>query len=130
MPVLPVTCPTARTRPTTCRPKCNRPAANAFPDVRPGTHPPSTHRTGPDARPDAFAHPARRPRRGLQVAALRGSHRGPGARTLDRRSEEHTSELQSLRRISHAVFCLKKKNRIVLTIQWYPYLAIKVRRAI
>src|SRR3546814_14540293 len=30
-------------------------------------------------------------------------------RTL-RRSEEHTSELQSLMRISYAVFCLKKKN--------------------
>src|SRR3546814_2111057 len=27
-----------------------------------------------------------------------------------RRSEEHTSELQSLMRISYAVFCLKKKN--------------------
>src|SRR3546814_1981952 len=29
-----------------------------------------------------------------------------------RRSEEHTSELQSLMRISYAVFCLKKKNKI------------------
>src|SRR3546814_8713971 len=29
---------------------------------------------------------------------------------LPRRSEEHTSELQSLMRISYAVFCLKKKN--------------------
>src|SRR3546814_4297631 len=28
------------------------------------------------------------------------------------RSEEHTSELQSLMRISYAVFCLKKKNEI------------------
>src|SRR3546814_9901558 len=28
-----------------------------------------------------------------------------------RRSEEHTSELQSLMRISYAVFCLKKKKR-------------------
>src|SRR3546814_3814997 len=28
-----------------------------------------------------------------------------------RRSEEHTSELQSLLRISYAVFCLKKKNK-------------------
>src|SRR3546814_7635725 len=28
----------------------------------------------------------------------------------ERRSEEHTSELQSLMRISYAVFCLKKKN--------------------
>src|SRR3546814_3799049 len=31
--------------------------------------------------------------------------------TADRRSEEHTSELQSLMRISYAVFCLKKKKR-------------------
>src|SRR3546814_2171655 len=30
---------------------------------------------------------------------------------LEMRSEEHTSELQSLMRISYAVFCLKKKNR-------------------
>src|SRR3546814_4447407 len=29
------------------------------------------------------------------------------------RSEEHTSELQSLMRISYAVFCLKKKNRML-----------------
>src|SRR3546814_2098350 len=29
------------------------------------------------------------------------------------RSEEHTSELQSLMRISYAVFCLKKKNHII-----------------
>src|SRR3546814_1677674 len=28
------------------------------------------------------------------------------------RSEEHTSELQSLMRISYAVFCLKKKNKV------------------
>src|SRR3546814_3439869 len=31
-------------------------------------------------------------------------------RALTTRSEEHTSELQSLMRISYAVFCLKKKN--------------------
>src|SRR3546814_9945102 len=31
-------------------------------------------------------------------------------RHLFKRSEEHTSELQSLMRISYAVFCLKKKN--------------------
>src|SRR3546814_4518794 len=30
---------------------------------------------------------------------------------LTRRSEEHTSELQSLMRISYAVFCLKKKKK-------------------
>src|SRR3546814_5524870 len=33
------------------------------------------------------------------------------------RSEEHTSELQSLMRISYAVFCLKKKNNITQIIQ-------------
>src|SRR3546814_4207799 len=32
--------------------------------------------------------------------------------TYARRSEEHTSELQSLMRISYAVFCLKKKKKI------------------
>src|SRR3546814_9805623 len=31
--------------------------------------------------------------------------------SIDTRSEEHTSELQSLMRISYAVFCLKKKNQ-------------------
>src|SRR3546814_8434210 len=35
--------------------------------------------------------------------------RNAGREELDR-SEEHTSELQSLMRISYAVFCLKKKN--------------------
>src|SRR3546814_17678307 len=30
---------------------------------------------------------------------------------IGKRSEEHTSELQSLMRISYAVFCLKKKNK-------------------
>src|SRR3546814_7322227 len=33
------------------------------------------------------------------------------------RSEEHTSELQSLMRISYAVFCLKKQNKIHITQQ-------------
>src|SRR3546814_5820681 len=34
----------------------------------------------------------------------------------DQRSEEHTSELQSLMRISYAVFCLQKKKNINTTI--------------
>src|SRR3546814_9996746 len=33
------------------------------------------------------------------------------ASSCEGRSEEHTSELQSLMRISYAVFCLKKKNK-------------------
>src|SRR3546814_7868318 len=40
----------------------------------------------------------------------------PGqARDLSVRSEEHTSELQSLMRISYAVFCLKKKKKKMQT---------------
>src|SRR3546814_3454655 len=35
------------------------------------------------------------------------------------RSEEHTSELQSLMRISYAVFCLKKKTAIRKIVQTY-----------
>src|SRR3546814_5233569 len=45
---------------------------------------------------------------GLRDAAERGAP----LIILRLRSEEHTSELQSLMRISYAVFCLKKKNRI------------------
>src|SRR3546814_7932453 len=37
---------------------------------------------------------------------------GETARAEDERSEEHTSELQSLMRISYAVFCLKKKKKL------------------
>src|SRR3546814_5944961 len=57
------------------------------------------------------------------IAGSVGGHAGPGSTytpmtlahaTLEpgaRRSEEHTSELQSLMRISYAVFCLKKKTK-------------------
>src|SRR3546814_1108240 len=42
------------------------------------------------------------------------------------RSEEHTSELQSLMRISYAVFCLKKKtNKIIATNQSTIHYIIK-----
>src|SRR3546814_2542202 len=44
--------------------------------------------------------------RQLLDAAIAGQYR----RMAPPRSEEHTSELQSLMRISYAVFCLKKKN--------------------
>src|SRR3546814_6560903 len=38
------------------------------------------------------------------------------AETGNKRSEEHTSELQSLMRISYAVFCLKKKTNIQILL--------------
>src|SRR3546814_2073621 len=45
---------------------------------------------------------------------------------LDWRSEEHTSELQSLMRISYAVFCLKNKNKnkLILYCTLHEYLII------
>src|SRR3546814_5944020 len=49
--------------------------------------------------------PAAALREGGQIRRRRGVSRSRGCR-----SEEHTSELQSLMRISYAVFCLKKKN--------------------
>src|SRR3546814_1660575 len=49
----------------------------------------------------------RREAGGEDARRRRAGADGRGAR---RRSEEHTSELQSLMRLSYAVFCLKKKN--------------------
>src|SRR3546814_1156720 len=51
---------------------------------------------------------------------------GPhGQPVLAHRSEEHTSELQSLMRISYAVFCLKKNNNIQRTQKThYHYIMI------
>src|SRR3546814_9496965 len=46
----------------------------------------------------------------LVAARSRTSDR-PWRETLPARSEEHTSELQSLMRISYAVFCLKTQNK-------------------
>src|SRR3546814_6946328 len=44
-------------------------------------------------------------------ADCRGVRTGIGLGQRKRRSEEHTSELKSLMRISYAVFCLKKKTK-------------------
>src|SRR3546814_2402029 len=57
-------------------------------------------------------HRPRQPRAGAG-----DPHAGLAARREHqrRRSEEHTSELQSLMRISYAVFCLKKKKKIQKT---------------
>src|SRR3546814_3375715 len=52
----------------------------------------------------------------LREATLRLSLADPAVRSLIR-SEEHTSELQSLMRTSYAVFCLKKKTSFYTTTQ-------------
>src|SRR3546814_4443290 len=48
----------------------------------------------------------------LQATGVRDVAQRIG-RVLPERSEEHTSELQSLMRISYAVFCLKKKKNLI-----------------
>src|SRR3546814_7926769 len=45
----------------------------------------------------------------MQPATMPNGEPPPPGTVLQTRSEEHTSELQSLMRISYAVFCLKKK---------------------
>src|SRR3546814_7353801 len=63
-------------------------------------------------RAAALARPTRTVSRELRegVAAILDQVRARGDAALRERSEEHTSELQSLMRISYAVFCLKKKT--------------------
>src|SRR3546814_5648508 len=75
------------------------PAFRAFTSPRRAARPPV-----PLFRETAFAHPVRL---GPQSRADAGVRRRGPARL---RSEEHTSELQSLLRISYAVCCLKKKT--------------------
>src|SRR3546814_9707388 len=62
----------------------------------------------PPLRRPPPATPARSP---APTAPARAPH------SVYRRSEEHTSELQSLMRISYAVFCLKKKKQLQTTTQ-------------
>src|SRR3546814_9213794 len=51
------------------------------------------------------------PRTPQTNAGSRIPKRGSPKNQMNNRSEEHTSELQSLMRISYAVFCLKKKKK-------------------
>src|SRR3546814_6544511 len=68
---------------------------------------------------DGGAQAAGRAECGAGGAADAGARRG---RQHLQRSEEHTSELQSLMRISYAVFCLKKKTKC------YRYVCFSVFR--
>src|SRR3546814_9581157 len=58
----------------------------------------------------AEGQPEQHHRRGFR-AGHHQVHRTEFWKSKSRRSEEHTSELQSLMRISYAVFCLKKKTK-------------------
>src|SRR3546814_1970274 len=70
-------------------------------------------RSIPWRRPAAVPSPACGRELRMRVAVLRGEAIQIRKHGLWRnRSEEHTSEIQSLMRISYAVFCLKKKKTI------------------
>src|SRR3546814_9166555 len=78
-----------------------------------------TRNQSPDVGFDRSVNPYRGCEHGCIYCFARPSHAywdlSPGidfeTRLIAKRSEEHTSELQSLMRISYAVFCLKKKNK-------------------
>src|SRR3546814_6782988 len=65
--------------------------------------------SGPDAKELYFGLLSGRP----QESTLAPSN-WRFACPMRKRSEEHTSELQSLMRISYAVFCLKKKKKTII----------------
>src|SRR3546814_9784930 len=58
--------------------------------------------------------------RQVRSESAAGVSPGPFVQATDRRSEEHTSELQSLMRISYAVFCLNKKKNQSASIEAQP----------
>src|SRR3546814_8355164 len=76
---------------------------------------PAQHQDGGlDPAAGRFQRPARlllRAAGQLPQHAFGAHHQLPVARLTRQRSEEHTSELQSLMRISYAVFCFKKKKK-------------------
>src|SRR3546814_4406370 len=80
----------------------------------PRRHAEGHHRPPADARRAVRLPRLPRLRTEARRAVLEGvgGQARPAAR---KRSEEHTSELQSLMRISYAVFCLKKKNNTTTT---------------
>src|SRR3546814_9505473 len=75
----------------------------------------------PLSEPSHIQHPVtgigmtRSNRRSIMLAIIIITINAAGVSEHCRRSEEHTSELQSLMRNSYAVFCLKKKSQISST---------------
>src|SRR3546814_6339023 len=96
-------------------PKCLQPPQRAA--HRPTSLPPRPKR----AQSASARHCA------LQASATVQRHKAPPSTQLPaqqhrhppQRSEEHTSELQSLMRISYAVFCLKKKIQTKIMLLYY-----------
>src|SRR3546814_9028258 len=94
-----------------------RPAAGTRPPHRPARSPPASTWTMPQSlvQPPLFVEDAGAPQLHRRLGRTIEDADRFALETLlvelvDQRSEEHTSELQSLMRISYAVFCLQKKK--------------------
>src|SRR3546814_6385481 len=82
-------------------------------------HASAAHRAGTDSIRESGPERLCRSHVGLNPVCFDMGQRARRKRTTARRrSEEHTSELQSLMRISYAVFCLKNKNTHRHTIKY------------
>src|SRR3546814_9948950 len=85
-------------------------------------HASAAHRAGTDSIRESGPERLCRSHVGLNPVCFDMGQRARRKRTTARRfmrSEEHTSELQSLMRISYAVFCLKKKKHKTRNNQYY-----------
>src|SRR3546814_9187350 len=77
-------------------------------------------------RPLVDPRPACRNRRGRRTRHARDPSQADALRcALGPRSEEHTSELQSLMRLSYAVFCLKNKHNSSHSLETKVEIALK-----
>src|SRR3546814_4741055 len=114
------------------RPACDRPVCRAYRVAIPVCRPIVIKSFGKDAAFPGTACPnerwmsVSRPQGGrmkrlLIALVLVGACGTSEEQANQSRSEEHTSELQSLMRISYAVFCLKKKNTLNNKISKQPY---------
>src|SRR3546814_9217296 len=93
-----------------CSARRNRQTWRAMPLKQAAHQPkhPRSCRAGSRASCPATGHGNAVPAKRLKTA----NPGSPASAAIDERSEEHTSELQSLMRISYAVFCLKQKKLI------------------
>src|SRR3546814_7003045 len=99
----------SKLRPRCCVPRCR----TASPHVRVDAWVYRRKFSATSATPDpasAAALLGQREAEGIDARPAFGEHHA-AVHLRHRRSEEHTSELQSLMRISYAVFCLKKKKK-------------------
>src|SRR3546814_10560315 len=91
----------------------------------------ATSRSGSNARPNGWKPKSSKTQSSTRYLLKKRHGYAKASRHAARRSEEHTSELQSLMRISYAVFCLKKKkqkNQQLMNIQTHQHRYINIKQ--